>query len=193
MRLAWTNEEIEYLKEEAGFVKVSTIAKNLGRTYESVSLKMKRLDLFRTKSLLGMVTMHELSKIVGVDRKTVEGWVTRHGLPCMKRVTKEKRTFSLISPEDFWKWAENNKEKVQFNNIEPHILPPEPSWVSQERKREMEHSLKKKRTYQTWSTKEDLRLLELREEGLTYKKIGEIMNRSVNSVERRYKRIQEKV
>ncbi|RKQ32534.1 hypothetical protein [Oceanobacillus halophilus] len=73
--------------------------------------------------------------------------------------------------------------------IEPHVLAPEPAWVNQERRREMDQSLTKKKKYKTWTTKEDRELVRLREEGLTYKKIGEMMNRSAISVERRYKRI----
>ncbi|WP_156291258.1 sigma-70 RNA polymerase sigma factor region 4 domain-containing protein [Oceanobacillus salinisoli] len=192
MGMTWSNEEIEYLKDGAGFVKVSTIAKNLGRSYQSVNLKMKRLNVYNTKTQTGMLTMHELATIIGVDRKTVEGWVIRHGLKCKKRVTKEERTFFLISPEDFWEWAEDHKEKVQFTDIEPHILAPEPLWVNQERRNEMDQSLKKKKKYQAWTTKADKELINLRKEGLTYKKIGEIMNRSAVSVERRYKRIHTK-
>ncbi|RKQ28167.1 helix-turn-helix domain-containing protein [Oceanobacillus halophilus] len=90
MGMIWSNEEIEYLKDDAGFVKMSTIAKNLGRSFDSVQIKMKRLNINHTKSQTGMLTMHELATILGVDRKTVEGWVHRHGLPCKKKVTKEK-------------------------------------------------------------------------------------------------------
>jgi len=190
--MSWSNEEIEYLKDGAGFTKVSTIAKNLGRSYQSVILKMKRLNVYNTKTQTGMLNMNELANILGVDRKTVEGWVVRHGLKCKRRVTKEEKAFFLISPEDFWDWAESHKEKVQFTDIEPYILAPEPSWVNKERRKELENSLKKKRKYQAWTTNADKELLKLREEGLTYKKIGEIMNRSAISVERRYKRINKK-
>lgn len=47
----------------------------------------------------------------------------------------------------------------------------------------------KKRKYQMWTTKADKELLTLRANGLTYKEIGKIMNRSAISVERRYKRM----
>lgn len=186
----WSKEEIEYLENEVGSVKVPTIARNLGRSKQSVQLKMKQLQIYNTKQQTGMLTMNELAHFIGVERKIVEGWVVRHGLKCKKRVTKEERTFFLIWPEDFWEWAKNHKDKVQFNDIEPDILAPEPAWVDQERRREYDFSLKKRKTYQTWTTKENHELIYLREEkALTYKEIGEIMNRSAISVERRYKRI----
>ncbi|WP_170138899.1 helix-turn-helix domain-containing protein [Oceanobacillus chungangensis] len=189
MSLAWSAEEVEYLKDCAGNTKISTIANNLGRSSEGVTIKMKRLNINHTKKQMGMVTIHELAAILGVDRKTVEGWVIRHRLPCKMRVTKEKRTFYLIDAEEFWKWAENHKDKVQFSDIETHVLNPEPGWVNQERRKEREQSLSKKRKYQMWTTKEDEQLIRLRESGLTYRKIGEAMNRSAISVERRYKRV----
>lgn len=187
--LTWNAEEIEYLKDSVGHTKVSTIAKNLGRSNEGVSLKMKRLNINHSKGQTGLLTIHELATILGVDRKTVEGWVFRHRLPCKMRVTKEKRTFYLICSEKFWKWAENHKDKVQFSDIEPYVLNPEPSWVNRERRMERDQSLSKKRKYQTWTTKEDEQLICLRETGMTYPKIGEYMNRSAISVERRYKRV----
>ena len=66
-------------------------------------------------------------------------------------------------------------------------LLPEPDWVEEERKKDRQ--IVKKRSYQHWTTKEDQRLLELRNKGFTYAGIGERMNRSFISVERRYKRI----
>ncbi|MFA1822262.1 DNA-binding protein [Virgibacillus oceani] len=185
----WSKEEIQYLKDSVGTLKITTIAKNLGRSYVSVQLKMKRLNIYNTKIQSGLLTMNELAIILGVDRKTIEGWVVRHGLKYKKRVTKEKRQFSFISSEDFWEWAVKHKDKVQFKDIEPNLLVPEPSWVNLERKREFDQLIIKKRDYQVWSMREEQELLSLRKEGYTYKKIGEMMNRSSVSVQRRYSRL----
>lgn len=45
------------------------------------------------------------------------------------------------------------------------------------------------RTYKHWTTKEDFRLIELREKGLKYRKIALALGRSTISVEKRYRKI----
>lgn len=189
MRREWDTEEIGYLKEYLGFHKVTTIAKNLDRTYESVRVKMNRLGLSNTKLQTGLVTIGELSQLLRVERNIIKGWVEKHGLPCIKKVTRKSKSFYFVDPSDFWKWAEIHKEKVQFSNIGFQVLLPEPDWVAEERKRERENHLVKKRVYKYWTTREEQTLLGLRKKGLTYKEIGQRMNRSPSSVARRYKRI----
>ncbi|MDQ0214919.1 DNA-binding transcriptional MerR regulator [Oikeobacillus pervagus] len=189
MSKQWNLDEIEYLEENIGFYKVSTIAEKMGRTYESVRIKMNRLGIANTKQQTGLVTIGELANILKVERNTVKWWTQKHGLPYRKKITKKSKIFYFIDPTKFWTWAEKNKSKIQFLNIEPQSLPPEPDWVAEERRNEREKKVRKKRVYQQWTTKEDQTLLELRNEGLTYAEIGEIMDRSVNSIVRRYKRI----
>lgn len=189
MSNVWSSEEIEYLKENVGLVKVTTISRNLGRTYTSVILKLKRLGLNNTKQQNGMITMNELAEILGVDRNTVKGWVDRHHLRCTKKVTKKERKFTFIHTSDFWRWAEKNKDKVQFKNIEPNIIVPEPDWVDEERRKELCRGTDKKRPYKPWTTQENQEVVMLRKTGKTYKEIGERLGRSAVSVEKQYKRI----
>lgn len=187
MRKEWNTAEIDYLQEHIGIHKIPTIAQTMDRSYISVIVKMKRLGLSNTKMQTGFITIGELAKVLKVDRNTIRWWIKRHRLPYKKRVTRKSKSFYLIDSSDFWEWAEKHKEKVQFSNIDPQVLLPEPDWVEGERKKDRQ--IVKKRSYQHWTTKEDQRLLELRKKGLTYAVIGETMNRSSISVERRYKRI----
>ena len=187
MRKEWNTEEIDYLKEHIGVHKITTIAQRMGRSYNSVIIKMNRLGLANTKLQTGYLTLGELGKHLKVHRNTIYWWMKKHDLPYKKRVTRKSKSFYFIYPSDFWKWANMNKEKVQFSNIEPQVLLPEPDWVDKERRKDIQ--VVKKRTYQHWTIKEDQKLLELRKKGLTYAKIGEKMNRSSISIERRYKRI----
>lgn len=187
MRKEWNAKEIDYLQEHIGIHKIPTIAQTMGRSYTSVIIKMKRIGWSNTKLQTGFLTIGELAKVLRVDRNTIRWWIKRHGLPYKKRVTRQSKSFYLMDSSDFWVWAEKHKEKVQFSNIEPQALLPEPDWVDEERKKDQHYV--KKRSYQHWTIKEDQRLLELRKEGLTYVEIGQLMNRSSISIERRYKRI----
>ncbi|MBS4189964.1 helix-turn-helix domain-containing protein [Bacillus sp. FJAT-49705] len=187
MSKVWNLEEIEYLKEQIGVHKITTIAQTMDRSYHSVIVKMNRLGISNTKLHTGLITIGELAKLVKVDRNTVKWWVEKHGLPCTKKVTRKSKGFYFIDPSDFWKWAEENKDRVQFSNIDSKVLLPEPEWVQEERQKE--NDVVKKRAYKTWTTKEDQLLLKLRSEGLTFTEIAVKMNRSSISVARRIKRI----
>jgi len=187
VRRNWTSDEITYLKDNVGLYKLTTIAQNLDRSYESVRVKMTRIYLSNTKSQTGYLTFHELATLLKVDRNTVKGWAENHNLPYFKKATRARKYFYFVDPSDFWEWAEQHKDKVQFSDIDPHSIPPEPEWVENERRKDK--CTTKKRRYQKWTTKEETLLIELRKKGLSYKEIGEQMGRTAISVERRYKRI----
>ncbi|WP_100332356.1 Myb-like DNA-binding domain-containing protein [Bacillus xiapuensis] len=193
LRKEWNTEEVEYLKENVGFHNLAKMADKLGRSFESVRIKMHRIGLSNTKSQTGLITAGELAKILQVDRNTVKWWMKKYGLPCKKKVTRKSKQFYFIDPRTFWEWASGHKEKVVFSRIPPHALPPEPDWVTQERRKETFHQLCKQRPYKPWTTKEDQKLIELRQKGLTYAEIGEQMNRTANSVIRRYSRLKKEV
>jgi hypothetical protein len=181
----WTKEEIQYLEENVGRLKISTIAKNLNRTENAVLVKMKRLGLSNTKEQLGLLTIGGLAKLLKVDPNTVRGWVKNHGLPCIKKVTRNRKRFYFIDPNNFWLWAENHKEKIDFSKIEKHSIAPEPEWVDKER------TPKKTTNYKSWTTYEIKVMVNLLKKGATYKTVGEKLQRSLISIERKYKRLQQ--
>jgi hypothetical protein len=189
VRKEWSKQEINHVQECIGFHKIATIAKRLDRSYESVAVKIKRLGLSNTKFQTGFVTIGELAKILKVDRNIIKEWMKRHDLPYIKRATRKSKSFYFINTEDFWNWAKANKEKVQFSNIDPQVLLPEPDWVETERKFEREQQIIKKRRYNPWTTGEDQKLLKLRSKGFTFSEIGKELNRSPNSVSHRFHRI----
>lgn len=191
MRKEWTTAEINYLEENIGSCKLTTIAKKMNRSCDSVVMKMNRLSLSNTKMQTGLITLGELARHLKIDRNTVKGWVQNHGLLCTKKITRLSKKFYLVDPYDFWKWAEMNKDKVQFTNIEPYILLPEPDWVAEERNKDKVAN--KKRNYRTWTTTEDQRLIKLRESGYSFKDISKKLNRSIYSIEHRYKRVRQKL
>lgn len=181
----WTEEEIDYLKENVGYRRIKDIAETLGRTETAVTLKIKRLKLGKTRSLSDKITSGELANILQVDRNTVRGWINYHGLPASKKVTSHTRKYILISPESFWKWAESHRERIDFQKLERNALPPEPKWVDEERRNPSYCP----RIYQEWTTKEDKLLAELIDKGLSYRDIAKQLRRSPYSVEKRYHRI----
>ncbi|MCH1626384.1 helix-turn-helix domain-containing protein [Fredinandcohnia quinoae] len=182
-RRNWTFEEIEFLKENIGHMKISTISRQLNRTETAVDLKIKRLGLSNTKSFTGQLTMHELAMLLKIDPKSVKLWIENHGLKYTKKATRNTRKFYFIKPEDFWEWAKNNKKRIDFSKIERQSIIPEPSWVDSERYTE------KKVNYKAWTTIEIHSMIELVSTGQTFSDIGKRLNRSAVSIQRKYQRL----
>ncbi|WP_077210836.1 hypothetical protein [Bacillus dakarensis] len=182
-RRNWTIEEIEFLKENLGFMKIPTIANRLNRTESSVLVKMKRLGLSNTKSFTGLLTMNELAKLLKVDSKSVKLWIEHHGLKCSKKVTRSIKAFYFISAEDFWEWAYYNKDRMDFSKIERHTILPEPGWVEQER------LYNRNTNYKTWTVNEVRIMMELVSSGRTLSDVGKKLDRSPLSIKRKYDRI----
>lgn len=72
----WTPEELDYLTEHLGVMRVQKIAKHLGRTTTAVFVKSKRLGISRRLS--EGYTMRGLCEGLGVDHHKVEKWL-EHG------------------------------------------------------------------------------------------------------------------
>ncbi|MDQ0233552.1 DNA-binding protein [Metabacillus malikii] len=183
-RRNWSNDDIEFLKDNVGKLKISTLSERLGRTEESIKNKLKRLGISNTKAQTGFLTTYELAKLVQKDATTVRAWITKHGLNSTKKVTRCSRRFYFIEPEDFWKWAEDHKEKIDFSKIEPHTIIPEPNWVEHERKCE------NPTTYKVWSIREERQLRLLMMEGYSIYEVANKLERSVISVKRKYSRLE---
>lgn len=181
----WTENDLSFLQKRVGNCSLSAIARQLNRSETAVSLKLKRMGLRNTKNATGFLTSSELAEALKVDRKTVYNWIQFHGLKAISRVTGYKRKFYLIDVHFFWKWAEQNQEKINFNNIEKHALPPEPDWVDKARQTTADKEVK---TYKHWTTKEINLLLKWKTEGLNFNEIAKKLDRSRISVERRYAR-----
>lgn len=184
----WNEDEIDFLRENVGVLRVPAIAKRLNRPIEGVFLKMKRLKIANTKKQTGLLTMGELANLLQVNRKTIENWHYRHELPVIKKKTKDIKVFYLIEQEEFWEWAYNHQNRIDFAKIEKHSIPPEPEWVEPLRhvKREIKGNY-----YRQWTTGEVKQLLELRKEGVSFKEIGIQINRTTISAERKHTRLTE--
>ncbi len=185
MRRKWTDKDVYFLEKRVGNCSLSAIASQLNRSETAISLKLKRLGLGNTKNATGFLTSSELAEALNVDRKTVYNWIQFHGLESTSRITCYKRKFYLIDVHSFWKWAEQNQEKIDFSIIEKHALPPEPDWIDEARQTSTDKKIK---TYKRWTTKEIELLLKWKKEGLSFKEIAEKLNRSRVSAERRYAR-----
>ncbi|OLO26151.1 hypothetical protein BTR23_24150 [Alkalihalophilus pseudofirmus] len=185
-RKNWTNEEVNFLLENAGTFKLSTIAYKLNRSEHATLCKMKRLGISNTKEQTGLLTTTELELLLRVDRSTIRRWIIEHGLKCLKKTTRSNKKFYLIHPSDFWDWAYENRERVDFSKIEYQSIVPEPDWVNKERTKE------KKTNYKQWSTNEEKKLQNLILQGTSFDEVANTLDRSITSVKRKYERLKHK-
>ncbi|UQD53518.1 DNA-binding protein [Bacillus methanolicus] len=180
-----SKKELCYIEDNLGRQSLKSIAKKLGRQPKSLEITLiRKRGTSNTKASTGMVTAGELAKTLQIDRNTVLGWINRHGLPFRQRVTRYKKKFTFIDIEEFWKWAYENKDRIDFSKLAFNSLPPEPDWVKEERKQK-----KNVRNYRNWTTQEEKQLIELAASGKTFQEIASILNRSTLSVEKKYYRL----
>ena len=83
----WTNDEIQTLEDMSGTYTVATIARRLGRSFDSVNLKMNRLGI--------LLTMNQLCIMLGVEPRTVKKKWADKGLRIFR-----KGNYIVVRQED---------------------------------------------------------------------------------------------
>lgn len=186
MSRIWSYSEIDFLQNQVGKMKVDSIAKQLNRSVTAVLIKMKRLDIGNTKNITGGITRSELARMLGIDSKTVEWWTYKHGLPFQTKITRHSRRFFFIEVTDFWEWAYENVNRVDFSKIELNSIVPEPEWVKEYRRKEQ---VLIGNYYRSWTTKEEDLLLTMIDQGKSNDFISKQLNRTFISIQRKSKRL----
>jgi len=189
--LPYTKEEELIIEELLGSYSFNTIAKRLNRSPKAIERKVERMGLINTKLSSGLISAHELSKALGVSHKLLLKWREQYGLPLMKkniRFGARKQNSWHIYPNEFWEWAENHKEILNWNKYKRDSLFPEPDWLE----KAIIDCNKPKNTKRLWTPEEDNLLWDLfYTKGLPQKEIAKRMHRSVSGVEKRLKRLRE--
>ncbi|WP_050183730.1 sigma-70 family RNA polymerase sigma factor [Domibacillus robiginosus] len=183
----WTAEEDDYMIQRYGKQPISFIAKKLKRTPGAVEGRLNRLGIYGGRSNNGDLTTYDLAAELKVDVHTVYNWIQKYDMPCYEAVIKT-RIFTMIEVQPFWKWAEENKERINWSRVSNNTLIPEPEWVQQQRHCNFMNHLQKEN--RNWTAEEDARLWQMYySKGYTQKQIGEIMGRSARGVQRRLERL----
>lgn len=182
----WTKEDLEYLEDKWGVNSITNICDKLGRTESAIRLKAYRLGLGRFTENGDYITFNQLIKSFGLDNSHSykrTGWIKRRGLPVKSKLIKERRV-NVVNLKEFWRWAEKNKNSIDFSNLPRYELGKEPVWVEQKRQYDIQLKTKFKTT--PWTSKEDeyLKFL-LKQFKYSYSEISSRLCRTVGSIERR--------
>lgn len=186
----WTKEEIEYVRENLGRIKIDTIAKNLGRTKEAVISQIEKRKLGGALENTGMWTASDLARAFKIDNHVPVRWIKKEGLPAVKKTMLEKGKYWIVDPDKFWRWAKKNKHLINFAKLEPFDLLPQPEWVELERRRDARKI--PRRQQKPWTPEEDEQLIALMKSGYGNKEIAERLDRSEKAVQRRISRLRAK-
>ncbi len=174
----WTQEEEAKLRDLYGMASMRCLMKSLKRSSWAIRLRARRLGLRVMENGEG-VTMAELARCLNISLATVRRWVARDGLPARSVQLTENQTIKKIRPEDFWAWAQERTERIDWTKIEPNVLPPEPGWVQALR---LDGAGRGKYARRRTTTQDIERIRSLRRKGMTRRRIAETTGRSEGSV-----------
>ena len=182
----WTKQEEEYLIEKWGTVSVKAIAKALNRSETAVIVRKDRLGLGAFLESGEYVSCNQLAVALGKPNFSdymMTSWVQNRGFPVhTKRVNNN--TFRIVYLDEWWEWAEKNKDLLNFSKFEENLLGEEPQWVKDKRR----HDVEKARKYilTPWTKTEDEKLIFLvSKHRYTYDELSKMMRRTNGAIQRR--------
>ncbi|MCA1064353.1 hypothetical protein QTG56_22290 (plasmid) [Rossellomorea sp. AcN35-11] len=131
----YTDEDVDYILENLGYMSFKEIGKRLGRRPENIEVKLTNMGI-DIKAVLGYLSANQLAQIIGVDGKVVTKWINTKGLPAKRkyiRVGTQKSSQKvkpsyLIDINMFWGWAEKNKNLLNLRKMDPREYMPR--WAS---------------------------------------------------------------
>lgn len=177
----YTDAEREFIANNYGDMKVSTIAEKLERSPGAITRYAENHGLGGVMRTGLFLSAPEVAAMFKVDYTTVTRyWIGRYGLKCTKKALKQRRTYK-ITLDDLVKWCKNNQDKYSTLHLEEFALGQEFDWLKIKRKCDA-HSIPKR---QEWTTSAELQLIKLVEQGIPNKDIAKIMNRTGISISRK--------
>ncbi|KEI87577.1 hypothetical protein N492_11505 [Clostridium botulinum B2 267] len=184
-RRDYTKEELIYLEEKWGAKSVKSIAKKLNRSEWAVRMKAYKMGLGDPKLSIDGITINQLSKAIGVHYQSImRNWVEQYGFPVKNKVLINE-SITYATQNDFWEWAKDNKNLIDFSRIEENILGKEPQWAKEKRRIDILAN-NKSRNKRPWTDSEIEKLISLlKTYNFTYADIAERLGRSQSAVKRK--------
>lgn len=133
----WTEGQLRILERSWGKQSLNQLARRLGKSPTNISNKAIAMGLGYFAESVDGVTISHLSQLIGVKRDLLLQWSDHFGFPAKRRRFGGQWGVWVVDIRAFWKWAEKHKHLINFARIEDNILPPEPSWVKEERRRDI--------------------------------------------------------
>lgn len=172
----WTRAEEIYLERKYEKQPVKVTAKRLHRTMASVQHKAHNLGL--NSYISDLCNASAIASCFHHEGSVVIRWIKNYGLPA-KTISLGKQTRYLIAPEEFWIWAETQKNIINWSKYIPLSLLPEPAWVQEVR---INYSTPRHRRPITDTEK--VQIQHMIRQGKTYKEIAQVLGRTKYGISR---------
>ncbi len=183
----WTEEEERRLSEEWGMYSVDTIAKRLGRSRNAILVRVARLGLGAHLENSSMISFNVLLKELG-HSGGYEDRLKKFESAGLKIHTQRVRdcSFRMVDIDEFWEFAEKNKQLIDFSRFDENALGYEPEWVKIKRSEDFRRRCAVKPHNEKWTEAEDRELVRLlRTYRYTYPVIASRLLRSEGAIQRR--------
>lgn len=179
----WTQEDDELLLELAGTLTYDHIGRKLGRSPRAVQKRLEDLGTSDKYILTGMMSATELASYLNRDKGYVIHLIKECKLPAKSSSLtynkKKKVTYYYIQPEKFWIWAEKNRDKLNFAQIQEGTILPEPDWLEAQRRIDFYKPVTRKK----WSQEDKEKVIKLLKAGNSRQEVADIFNRSLKGID----------
>lgn len=166
---AWSQEELIRLEELTETYPLATIARKLNRSENAVFLKRQRLGIGGFIANTDMLTRNTLSRILGVENRTIQYW-ERKGLKSVR-----KNPYVMYRQQDIIRYMKEYPEDWNATRVTDDTLFMQYPWFKEKRKNDISHKY-------NWTQTEVSQMKMLRKQGFTIREIAEKMNRSESSI-----------
>nr|DAV66952.1 MAG TPA: Pyocin activator protein PrtN [Caudoviricetes sp.] len=173
MAQRWTDREIRYLESKYLNQAVSITAKRLNRTERAVVKKALDIGLSKVHDVL---SVNKLAECFNVTHKVVMKWINQYDLPCRK-FKCSCCTKYMIDLENFWKWAEQHKDIINWSRYNCTTLALEPAWVRCEK---FSYDRPNKGKY--WTDMEIKYAKSMLRRGMSYREVAKELGRTQSGV-----------
>lgn len=174
MRTAWTEQEEHYMNLVYIRQPVEKTAAHLGRTMCSVKRKASNMGLSHYAG--EKLNARTIAGCFNSDVSVVLRWIHKFGLHGVKVICKNQTRYCIDAGE-FWEWAYEHKDIINWNKYESKSLLPEPEWVVVEKTKMVNKNHRKKITEM-----DILTINNLLRKGKTYREIALELGRTYDSI-----------
>ena len=180
----WTEEETDYLKRWWGLEDDVTIGIYLKRSREGLRVRAKKLGICNKKIYY---TARECAGMLGITDSRFVSYIQKGYIKSRK--AKTEQFIHQIKHEELLEFMEKYQDKWDSRNLKvsPFIIE-QPDWFIEKCKRDNKNDIDYLSPQKKWTNEEYNYLLEARAQCIPYKDIAKKLNRTVNSVEYKYRK-----
>jgi DNA-binding CsgD family transcriptional regulator len=133
----WTQEDLEYLKDNWGYLSIQTLMNNLNRSELSICEKAHQLGLGRMiDANYETITLSDLSNIMQVHQLTIIYTWGSLGLNIRTKKISDFKSYRYVDLEELFSFLEQHQDIWDSRLVERYGLVLEPDWLKEKRKKD---------------------------------------------------------